>query len=81
MKKIKNLYELNIKNDEKFLKLFGLEYNIEKIFNIEKVLIKYTQTKVERRDPNILNNPRKYSQLIKRYKSFPLEKLFKFLNI
>lgn len=64
-----------------FLKLFGLEYNIEKIFNIEKVLAKYTQTKVERRDPNILNNPRKYSQLIKRYKSFPLEKLFKFLNI
>ena len=71
-KKIREEYLLFIKE---YLDLFNLKFNEKTIYNIEKKLAKVTYTKVERRDPNKINNPVNYEKLEK-LKSIPIKKFF-----
>jgi len=53
---------------------------MESIFNLEKILAEYTMTRVEKRDPDNLNNPTTYKNLVDKYKSIPLKMFFEYVE-
>ena len=64
-----------------YSKLFGLEdFNIKSIYSLEESIAKVTFTKVEKRDPNKLNNPTDYKSFTSKYKSIPTVKLFEYFK-
>ena len=63
-----------------YTKLFDLDMDVEKLYNLEKSLAEVSHTRVERRDPHRLNNPSDYNKLSTKYKSLPLVHLFKYLT-
>ena len=61
--------------------LFDLKINLDEVYNFENEIAKVTLTRVEKRDPDLLNNPISFDELNKNYPSIPLEKLFNHLKI
>ena len=74
--------KLNIRNEYKnFLKnytnFFGINININDIYEIEETLAKYTYTNVEKRNSELYNNPTNLPELLKIYPEFKfIEYLF-----
>lgn len=65
----------------KYCNLFNLKINFEQVYNFENEIAKVTLTRVEKRDPDLLNNPMSFEELNKKYPSIPFEKLFNHLKI
>lgn len=65
---------------DNYLKLFDLNFDIEKIFKIEEELAKVTLTKVQKRDPNNLYNPSSITEIESKYKSIPINLLFNYFK-
>ena len=61
--------------------MFNLKINLDQVYNFENEIAKVTLTRVERRDPDLLNNPMSFEELNKKYPSIPFEKLFNHLKI
>ena len=53
-----------------FNSYFDLSLDLDGIFNLEKQLAQYTHTKVEKRKPELLRNPRTLDQILQEYPSF-----------
>ena len=78
----KSEIRLNYKNYmRKYCDLFDLKINLDEVYNFESEIAKVTLTRVEKRDPDLLNNPISFDELNKNYPSIPLEKLFNHLKI
>lgn len=76
----------NIRNEykkfiSKYSSLFGIELNVEGVFNFEKQLAKYHYTKTQARDPNLRNNPTNLESFNKEYPNLQLNKLFEYFNL
>ena len=66
---------------KKYCKLLGLEgLNTDSIYSFEENIASVTFTKVEKRDPNRLNNPTSFKAFSEKYKSIPTVKLFEYLS-
>jgi len=78
-KDIRDKYKIFIEN---YSKLFKQNIDVNNIYNIEKLLAFNTYTKVENRQPELLNNPIIFDDFIKKYNNLSFVKLiFDKLNI
>lgn len=85
-KDIRNKYKIFIENYSKLFKsetsTFKQNIDVNNIYNIEKLLASNTYTKVENRQPELLNNPIIFNDFIKKYNNLSFIKLlFDKLNI
>ena len=65
---------------KEYTKLFQINLDLKKIYQFEEELAKVTHTRVEKRDPNILNNPTSYQEVKSKYSSLPIKNLFDYLE-
>jgi putative endopeptidase len=66
---------------KRYCKVFNLpHFNTEQIYNFEKSIAEVTMTKVEKRNPENLNNPKTYQEVFSAYKSIPTVKLFEYFK-
>jgi putative endopeptidase len=78
-KDIRDKYKIFIEN---YSKLFNQNIDVNNIYNIEKLLASNTYTKVENRQPELLNNPIFFNDFIKKYNNLSFIKIiFDKLNI
>lgn len=80
--KKKDILEEYKKFMKKYLSLFLSisDENLEKIFNIEKILAEVTYSNVEKRDPIKLDNLTTFNNLVNNFKYIGLKELDNFLN-
>lgn len=55
---------------KRFQDYFGLNLDLDGIFELEKILAEHTYTKVQKRQPELLNNPRTIEDINKEYNKF-----------
>jgi putative endopeptidase len=78
-KDIRDKYKIFIEN---YSKLFKQNIDVNNIYNIEKLLASNTYTKVENRQPELLNNPIFFDDYIKKYNNLLFVKIiFDKINI
>ena len=77
----KNIRDEYKKFMKRYCKLLGLQsLNTDSIYSMEESIASVTLTKVEKRDPNKLNNPTDYKSFTGKYKSIPTVKLFEYFS-
>lgn len=64
-----------------YARLFNLSLDIDGIINLETEFAKNTYTNVQKRDPNLMDNPTTYSNFENQYPELNLNKIFTILNI
>lgn len=67
----------------KYFTIFELEIDsnkVDTIFNLERILAENTMTRVQKRDPENLNNPTTFNKLLEKYKSIPLTKFKEYVK-
>jgi putative endopeptidase len=55
---------------KEYIDCFGLSFDLNKIYDVEEYLAKYTYTKVEKRKPELQNNPMNMEEILKKYPTF-----------
>jgi putative endopeptidase len=67
---------------EKYTNFFNLNLNIKNIYNLEESFAKYSYNNVQKRSPQIQNNPRTLEKIIEEYPNFKfIKNFFEKLNI
>jgi len=61
---------------KEYVDCFNLDLDVNKIYELEEYLAKYTHTKVEKRKPELQNNPMNLEEILTKYPSFSFLKSF-----